>query len=302
MAKKVILKDQNEIEILPITRGELVLDSSGKKAFHSEEFLATSSQPGLMSKTDKTKVDNATTLSQAIPYIVGNASDSAGTWSGSYTGINEYTDGLTIIYVPKVAGASTTTLNINNLGAKTCYYTGTSKLTTHYAANTPILLTYQGGYWKRADYNVDTYTSAYSVTSGGTAGKTASCSGYQLKPNSYTHITFTNTNTYQGALTLNINTRGAKPIWINRKASSSSNYTLPAGTYLAYYDGSSYHIRTDGTLPGIIEDSYGAKYISQYVNTTSSATTSKNKYYKFATINLTDFYWQLLKTASLTDY
>ena len=291
MAKKVILKDQNEIEILPITRGELVLDSSGKKAFHSEEFLATSSQPGLMSKTDKTKVDNATTLGQAIPYIVGNASDSAGTWTGSYTGINEYTDGLTIIYVPKVAGASTTTLNINNLGAKTCYYTGTSKLTTHYAANTPILLTYQGGYWKRADYNVDTYTSAYSVTSGGTAGKTASCSGYQLKPNSYTHITFTNANTYQGALTLNINTRGAKPIWINRKASSSSNYELPAGTYLAHYDGSSYHIRTDGTLPGIIEDSYGAKYISQYVNTTSSATTSKNKYYKFATINLTDANW-----------
>lgn len=291
MAKKVILKDQNEIEILPITRGELVLDSSGKKAFHSEEFLATSSQPGLMSKTDKTKVDNATTLSQALPYIVGNASDSAGTWTGSYTGINEYKDGLTIIYVPKVAGASTTTLNINNLGAKTCHYTGTSKLTTHYAANTPILLTYQGGYWKRADYNVDTYTSAYSVTSGGTAGKTASCTGYQLKPNSYTHITFTNTNTYQGALTLNINTRGAKPIWINRKASSSSNYTLPAGTYLAYYDGSSYHIRTDGTLPGTIEDSYGAKYISQYVNTTSSATTSKNKYYKFATINLTDANW-----------
>jgi hypothetical protein len=95
-----------------------------------------------MSKTDKTKVDNATTLGQAIPYIVGNASDSAGTWTGSYTGINEYTDGLTIIYVPKVAGASTTTLNINNLGAKTCHYTGTSKLTTHYAANTPILLTY----------------------------------------------------------------------------------------------------------------------------------------------------------------
>jgi hypothetical protein len=30
MAKKVILKDENNIEILPITRGELILDSSGK--------------------------------------------------------------------------------------------------------------------------------------------------------------------------------------------------------------------------------------------------------------------------------
>jgi hypothetical protein len=30
MAKKVFLKDSNSNEILPITRGELVLDSSGK--------------------------------------------------------------------------------------------------------------------------------------------------------------------------------------------------------------------------------------------------------------------------------
>lgn len=51
MAKTVILKslDENkrEVHILPITRGELVLDSSGNQAFHSNEFLATESQPGL---------------------------------------------------------------------------------------------------------------------------------------------------------------------------------------------------------------------------------------------------------------
>lgn len=51
MAKTVILKslDENkrEVHILPITRGELVLDSSGNQAFRSNEFLATESQPGL---------------------------------------------------------------------------------------------------------------------------------------------------------------------------------------------------------------------------------------------------------------
>lgn len=51
MAKTVILKslDENkrEVHVLPITRGELVLDSSGNQAFHSNEFLATESQPGL---------------------------------------------------------------------------------------------------------------------------------------------------------------------------------------------------------------------------------------------------------------
>lgn len=49
MAKKALIKDSEGI-ILPITRGELVLDSSGKEAFHSESFLANKSQPGLISK------------------------------------------------------------------------------------------------------------------------------------------------------------------------------------------------------------------------------------------------------------
>lgn len=48
MAKKVLLKDSDNIELIPITRGELVLDSSGNQAFHSNEFLASDSQPGLM--------------------------------------------------------------------------------------------------------------------------------------------------------------------------------------------------------------------------------------------------------------
>jgi hypothetical protein len=30
MAKKILLKDSNGIELLPITRAELILDSSGK--------------------------------------------------------------------------------------------------------------------------------------------------------------------------------------------------------------------------------------------------------------------------------
>lgn len=58
MAKKVILRDQNDNKILPITRGELILDSSGMQAFHSNEFLATDSQPGLMSVEDKIKIKN----------------------------------------------------------------------------------------------------------------------------------------------------------------------------------------------------------------------------------------------------
>ena len=67
MAKKGFIKDQNDVEILPITRGELVIDSSGKEAFHSNEFLATTSQPGLMSAEDKNKLDN---LEGSIKYDI----------------------------------------------------------------------------------------------------------------------------------------------------------------------------------------------------------------------------------------
>ena len=96
---------------------------------------------------------------QAIPYIVGPDSDAtAGTWTGTYEGITALTEGLTIVYVPHVAGASTTTLNINGLGAKTCYWTGTSKMTTQYPVGTPILLTYHNNGWRRADANT-TYSA-----------------------------------------------------------------------------------------------------------------------------------------------
>ena len=72
MAKKVLLKDENSVEILPITRGELILDSSGKQALHSDEFLATTSQPGLMSAADKNKIDNISISTLEITDLLPN--------------------------------------------------------------------------------------------------------------------------------------------------------------------------------------------------------------------------------------
>lgn len=202
--------------------------------------------------------DGAPTVSvgQTIPFIIGTGS-TAGTWLGSLTGITTYYDGLLILYKPSVAGASTTTLNLNNLGAKTVYINNTTKLTTHFPANQPILLVYSAnqnsGCWMAIDNywaNSDTYTSAYCGTGASTAAKVATCTQWTATPKSYIHINFRYANTTHNALTLNINSTGAKPIYINGVASSNSNYTLPAGSYLAYYDGTNYHLRTDGLLPG----------------------------------------------------
>lgn len=64
MAKKVLLKDSDNIELLPITRAELILDSEGKQAFRSAQLLATTDLPGLMSVNDKRIVQAAAIIKE----------------------------------------------------------------------------------------------------------------------------------------------------------------------------------------------------------------------------------------------
>lgn len=92
------------------------------------------------------------------------------------------------------------------------------------------------------------YPSAYCTTSAGTAAKKASCSLYQAQANSYLHVLIGAANTSASAITLNVNSAGAKPIYINGEASSSTNYTLPNGSYIVFYDGTNYYFRTDGKI------------------------------------------------------
>ena len=66
MAKKVILTDDNKIQVMPITRGELVLDQHGNQALHSNDFIATSDKAGLMSSVDKSKLDAFANSSEYI--------------------------------------------------------------------------------------------------------------------------------------------------------------------------------------------------------------------------------------------
>ena len=96
--------------------------------------------------------------------------------------------------------------------------------------------------------NTNTIPSAYCNTAAATAAKAASCTDYALLNNSWLHVLIKNSNTSANALTLSVNSKTAKPIYINGSASSSTNYTLPAGTYLVYYDGTNYYFRTDGKL------------------------------------------------------
>ena len=92
------------------------------------------------------------------------------TWTGTSDRITTYYDGLTIRYKIGVVGESTTTLNINNLGAKTVYRFGSTKLTTQFPVGSIIHLIYHEdlneGCWMCSDYdaNTNTYQRVYVTT------------------------------------------------------------------------------------------------------------------------------------------
>ena len=157
--------------------------------------------------------------------------------------------------------ATPVTLNVNNTGAKNIWYnnakyTSTSSNICGYE-NRVIYYMYDGTYWVwmnsgALDGNSNTVPCIQIETAAATAAKVGTCTNYSLLANSYAHANIRYSNTLKSALTLNVNSKGAKPIYINGTPSSSSNYKLPAGTYIIYYDGSNYHFRTDGVLPGKI--------------------------------------------------
>ena len=202
---------------------------------------------------------------QPMYFVKGTQTAATNVWTGNLPSeVTSYYDGLTIDYFLPYAGNSTAaTLNLSGLGAKPVYVgnTATSGVTTHYSANTVLHLTYViasnlnsgNGCWKVTAYQNSTYwyTTVYCTTAAATAAKAGACSFYKLAIG-YFPLTIQYANTSASALTLNINSKGAKPIYINGTASSASNYTLPEGQYIAYYDGTNYHLRTDGKIPGNI--------------------------------------------------
>ena len=154
------------------------------------------------------------------------------------------------------------TLNVNGTGAKPLYRYGTTAMNTNtgtngWPAGAVLALTYDGTGWVEHYWNNNTYyyTSVYVDTAAATAAKVGQCSNFALQKG-YLQVLLMNANSSQNALTLNINSTGAKAIYINGTVSSSSNYTLPKALYFVYYDGTNYHFRTDGKIAGLGSAAY----------------------------------------------
>lgn len=168
------------------------------------------------------------------------------------------TGAFVIVKFKYANSASSPTLNVNGTGAKPIYQYGTTKVstsstTTGWTAGAVQLLVYDGSGWIRDFWSNTTYSkdAVQCTTAAGTAAKEGSTSYYDLN-NDYFVVMLRYANTAASAITLDINDKGAKPIYINGTASSSTNYTLPTGLYLVHYDGTNYHFRTDGKIPGTV--------------------------------------------------
>ena len=172
-------------------------------------------------------------------------------------------EGVTIhVKFANANSANNPTLNVNDTGAKAIVQYGTTAAgktseTNGWYAGAVITLTYDGTSWVRDQgFNTNStysYMRPYGSTAGATAEKTGTAGWrFQLTAGKYFMFTQYYDNTAQSALTLNIGSTGAKPIYINGQPSSASNYTLPGGQYLVYYDGTNYHFRTDDKIPGNI--------------------------------------------------
>lgn len=125
-----------------------------------DSALSDTSANAVQNKVVKGALDGKANKENGFFYVDSSSTTTAGTWLGTSDDITAYYTGLVIIYPIIKAGASTTTLNINGLGAKKCFFNNNSSLTTHYAVNSTVALVYDetlnsnaGGWKALADYD-----------------------------------------------------------------------------------------------------------------------------------------------------
>ena len=160
--------------------------------------------------------------------------------------------------------AATPTLNINSLGARAIYI-GNSTLnsTTNvlkWSANTMLYFMYNGAYFRymyaSAAANATQPRGANtwygtSSTAAATQAKTSTIENFVLTKGALITINFSTANSYNGLITLNINSTGAKNIYYKNAVTSSTNKPLwkANSTITFVYDSSYYHIINITPLP-----------------------------------------------------
>lgn len=171
--------------------------------------------------------------------------------------------------------ASNPTINVNGTGAKSIWYSAsavtTASLSTVGTANRYIKYMYDGTYWVWQGWSVDNfignpqgYGFGYGTcaTAESTTAKVVTLANYVLTNGGYVSVKFT--NGVPANATMNINSKGAKPIYYHGSAITAG--IIKAGDVATFiYDGSRYvltGVDSLSTRVGTLETKMGTSDIS----------------------------------------
>ena len=171
---------------------------------------------------------------------------------------------------------ATPTLNVNSIGSKNIHVGGTTPNgttnTLKWSAGTQLVfmchdnayrfLTAQGAGTTTLPQGAGVWYGT-SSTAATTAAKTSAVTNFRLTKGAIVNITFTTANTKaDAALTLNVNSTGAKTIYVNNAATSATNNLLwSAGETLTFvYSGSYYYFvgKSGSNIGTVVEASVGS--------------------------------------------
>lgn len=216
---------------------------------------------------------------EGVFFVEGLTTTAEGTWAGTNSRITSYYDGLTINFKIGVAGASGgTTLNINGLGAKTCYLRGTTKITTHYAVGTMVILSYNAttGAFYSGDYDANSNVKQSPKTTNGNfpillRGTSAGTSETTTSTSFSTKVLV---NPSTGNLTATTFTENGTTLankYLGKTAKASDSDKLDGKD-------SSYYVNTDDTAYKFAQEEYNKSLnefnINSLISSTSNACTS----------------------------
>lgn len=220
--------------------------------------VATTSANGLMSATDKTKLD-ITNIAYATCSTAAATAAKVATIDGN-TNWKLQKGSIVVVKYTNTNTASNVTLNVNNTGAKSIWYntgvyTGNSNIVGG-AANRITTFMYDGTNWVWMGQGADANTTYSPATLGqgygtcttaeATTAKVVTLSSYALVTGGTMSVKFT--YAVPANATMNINSKGAKAIYYKGVAITAG--VIKAGDIATFiYNGSQYHlISIDTTL------------------------------------------------------
>lgn len=295
--RALVAADIPSLAASKITSGTLAIERGGTGATTAADArtalgaastsVANTSTNGLMSSTDKAKLDYTNIAYCTCDTPATTAEKTIKIDSNSNSNWTLTVGSIIVVKFTATNSADNPTFNVNGTGAKSVYYssaviTTSSKSIAGYA-NRPCMYMYDGTNYVFLTYSYDANTSTNAAfgqgygtcsTAAATAAKVVSLSSYSLVLGGIVSVKFT--YAVPANATMNINSKGAKNIYY--RGAKITAGVINAGDIATFiYDGTQYHlIANDNNFSTMTSDltiSKSSPYL--YLKNTSTTRTAR---------------------------